>query len=191
MLLMSTLKCSYSIIMFVTTPPQSPLWPGASPKPGRRRRVGDGVQIPPPSKIDEWNALSFTWNAGEGEWLEKHRDMEGEGDGRQHGRKPRISEPESQDIRASPNSLETHLIIIIIIIFLYCWKKCGTTIRITRKWGGHWTPTGTEPTKQWRMDGSYSVQITVLNVQLQSNGYDTLAWRGIKMIPNSLHIEVG
>jgi len=41
-------------------------------------------------KKHEWNSM-----AGEEEWMEKHRDMEGEGkgDGHQHGRKPRISEP--------------------------------------------------------------------------------------------------
>src|SRR6218665_1565319 len=62
----------------------------ASPKSGIRRRVGGGVQIPPPYTYKNRRMNS----SGRGRRVNrKHRDMEGEGkgDGHQHGRKPRIS----------------------------------------------------------------------------------------------------
>ena len=68
----------------------------------------------------EWNSM-----AGEEEWLEKHRDMEGEGkgDGHRHGRKPRIPEP------CSLNSLETHLV--------RKWRDIGH-LRALSPWSNGW-----------------------------------------------------
>jgi len=49
-----------------------------------------GADTSAAKKKHEWNPM-----AGEEEWMEKHRDMEGKGkgDGHQHGWKPRIPEP--------------------------------------------------------------------------------------------------
>jgi len=53
-------------------------------------------------KKHEWNPM-----AGEEEWMEKYRDMEGEGKGDGHWT-PILAK--AQDTRANPTSLETHLV---------------------------------------------------------------------------------
>ena len=98
-------------------------------------RVCGGEQITPLWNIDEWNPMKKS------EWKTPRY-------GRRWEKWWTPTWAKAQDTRASPDSLETHLV---------------------RKWGDISTPTGAEPMEQW-MDGrDYHIQKLALNWTYSSN----------------------